>query len=234
MKATEPALSDQELPKSQPVRYGLVGVHVALQLQTAHGGGTAVARSGIHENGARGINIWLSQDHLLTNRALSRADSLLIRFLVALALVEFCSFWSGTRDGAATRRALKRLAGIPPHEEAWVSGFASRLAASEAMRVVDNLPIFAKMPQTGPFDLFVLPIEARSPSDIRNWQVRDGATEAMRPIPAAIKVKPPPMAELPVPDPFLSAFHDRAKQLLGTDDYNMIVEMTKEEVARGS
>jgi hypothetical protein len=47
----------------------------------------------------RGIRIWLSPAHSLVSRALHRADNLTIRFRVGLALVEFCSFWVGTRDG---------------------------------------------------------------------------------------------------------------------------------------
>ena len=181
-------------------------------------------------DGSRGIRVWLSPAHLLVGRALNRADTLTIRFVVGLALVEFCAFWASTRDGAAVTRAFKRMAGIPLHERAWGTGFASRLASSEVMRAVDNLPIFSRSPQAGPFDLFTLTIEARTPSDIQNWRVRADETESVRPIPQSppeTETKPEPAAVLPAPDPFLGAFHDRAKELLPADDYNMIVEMTR-------
>lgn len=223
-------------PAGPQVRYGLLEVHVALQLQDAAGGATGSARSGLCADGRRGIRIWLAPAHLLVSRALHRADALTIRFLVGLALVEFCAFWVGTRDGAAVTRAFKRLAGIPPGQQAWGSGFASRLACSEPLRVVDTLPIFSRSPQTGSFDLFTLTIEGRTPSDVPNWRLRDDEAEDVRPIPPKSKVKPPmvaPAVVVPVPDPFLGTFHDRAKELLSADDYNLIVEMTKEEVARG-
>jgi hypothetical protein len=217
------------------VRYGLLDVAVALQLQNNPGGAPVTARSGLYPNGGRGIRIWFDPAHLMVSRALHRSDSLTIRFLVGLALVEFCGFWSSARDGAATTRGLKRLANIQPQEYAFGSGFASRLASSEAMRVLDALPIFSRNPESEPFDLFALTIEGRSPSDIRNWRVRDDQTEDVRPLPKSPpKTKPVPVTVSPVPDPFLSAFHARAKELLSAGDYETILEMTKEEeVARG-
>jgi hypothetical protein len=98
------------------------------------------------------------------------------------------------------------------------------------MRIIDGLPIFTKSPTSGPFNLFALVIEARTPSDIKNWQVRDDEAESVRPIPKAPKPKPvPATAIVPTPDPFLARFHAQAKELLSDDDYAMIVEMTKEE-----
>ena len=98
------------------------------------------------------------------------------------------------------------------------------------MRALDNLPIFSRSPQAGPFDLFTLTIEARTPSDIQNWRVRADETESVRPIPESPpKAKPAMVAVVSAPDPFLSAFHTKAKELLSDEDYNMLVEMTKEE-----
>jgi len=64
----------------------------------------------------------------------------------------------------------------------------------------------------------------------------DDQTEDVRPVPksSAKQTKPIPVVATP-PDPFLSAFHDRAKELLSADDYALIKEMamTKEEAASG-
>jgi hypothetical protein len=45
---------------SVQVRYGLIDVQVALQLQACPGGATAVARSGLHPDGRRGILVWMA------------------------------------------------------------------------------------------------------------------------------------------------------------------------------
>ena len=95
-----PSLSDQKGQSGPPVpqsRYGLLDVAIALQLQDAPGNTTASARSGICADGSRGIRVWLCPAHLLVSRALHRADNLTIRFLTALALVEFCAFWGSWR-----------------------------------------------------------------------------------------------------------------------------------------
>jgi hypothetical protein len=57
-----PTLSDQKVQSGlevPQVRYGLPDVAVALQLQDAPGNTTASARSGISEDGRRGICVWL-------------------------------------------------------------------------------------------------------------------------------------------------------------------------------
>jgi len=79
--------------------------------------------------------------------------------------------------------------------------------------------------------LFVVTVEGRTPSDIKNWQVRADETEAVRPIP-----KPPPrskpepasVAAMPavVVDPFLHAFHEQARDLLDLETYKALVELT--------
>jgi hypothetical protein len=53
-------ISQPVIPSVQ-VRYGLLEIHVALQLQDAAGGATGTARSGLYEDGRRGIRIWLPQ-----------------------------------------------------------------------------------------------------------------------------------------------------------------------------
>jgi len=170
-----PATSGDQL--GGQVRFGLLDVHVRLQLRDDPANATGVARSALSDD-RRIIYIALYQSHLLVNRGLQRSDIVTIRFLVGLALSEFCAFWRGTCDGAAVARALKKLAGFQPHEPAWGSGFASRLAICEPMRIVDGLPIFSHSPQSGPFDLFTFALEGRTPSDIRNWQVRSDEAEA--------------------------------------------------------
>jgi hypothetical protein len=80
-----------------------------------------------------------------------------------------------------------------------------------------------------PFDLFLLTIEARIPSDIRNWRVHDDETESVRPIPKSpSKPGPVPAPVSPTPDPFYGAFHSKAKELLAAEDYAMIMELAKE------
>lgn len=101
-----------------PVRYGLLDVTVALQLQTCPGGATAVARSGLNPDGSRGIRVWLNPEHLIVSRALHRSDSLIVRFLIGTALVEYCDFWRSSADGRAVYRALKRNSeGTPSREK---------------------------------------------------------------------------------------------------------------------
>jgi hypothetical protein len=212
---------------TEPVRFGLLDVHVTLQLRDESSDATGVARSALSD-GRRVIRISLFQTHLFVSRALPRADALTIRFLVGLALSEFCAFWGRTRDGAAVRRALKKLAGFEPHENAWGTGLAGRLAICEPMRIVDSLPIFSRSPQSGPFDLFVVTVEGRSPSDIKNWQVRIGEPEVVRPIPKPPpKPKPEPAVVVSPSDPFFAAFHERAKELLPSADFELLCELAK-------
>jgi hypothetical protein len=130
------------------VSYGLLHVVINLTLIGSHNGATAVARSCLVE-GQRVVRVGLCQDHLLVNRALARADTLSIRFLVSLSLVEFVQFWGGSRDGAAVRNALKKIAGFSPGDQAWGSQFASKLAITEKMKVIDTMPIFGRSPSPG-------------------------------------------------------------------------------------
>jgi hypothetical protein len=129
---------------------------------------TAIARSDRErDDGTRLIRVGLRPAHLLVQRALHRADTLHLRFLVGLSLVEYCLFWWNTHDGKGVADTLHQAAGYTPNENAWGSGFASRLAISPLL----------------------LPIEGRSPSDIPRLRTREGSEpEAGEPIPKAKKV----------------------------------------------
>ena len=117
-------------PGNLPI-FGLLSVRVTLELIGEHNGATAIAHSALDPGGQRIIRSGLCANHLLVNRALQRADTVSIRFFVALALVEFCQFWANSRDGASVCRELRKLAGYQSHENAWGSGVASRLSVSD-------------------------------------------------------------------------------------------------------
>jgi hypothetical protein len=211
--------------------FGLLTVHTTLELVDSHRGATAVANS-VLVAGQRTIRIRLCQEHLMVSRALQRADNLTIRFLAALSLVEFCAFWNSARDGASVRNELKRLAGFTAGDRAWGSSFASGLAISEPMRVVDTLPIFGRTPAPGPHELFSVEVAQRSPSDIRNWQARNGQTEVLKPLPPKtvnVSSEDTVIAPAASPDPFLTAFHRAAKEMLPAEDFAVLEELAKGE-----
>jgi hypothetical protein len=55
---------------------------------------TAVAHSGLDpQDGGRLIRVGLCGAHILVNRSLHRADTLFVRFLIGLSLVEYSLFW---------------------------------------------------------------------------------------------------------------------------------------------
>jgi hypothetical protein len=207
--------------------FGLVGIFTTLELIGSHNNGaTALARSCLVD-GRRTVRVELYQDHLLVSRALLRADTLTIRFLIALSLVEFCAFWSGSRDGSAVRNELKKIAGFTPGDQAWGSAFASRLSIALPMRVVDDLPIFSRDPKTGDsFKLFSFEAAQRVPSDITNWRAKDGHEEVVRPLPPKPR-KPALAASIATPDPFLSAFYERAKEVLTIDEFAAITDLAR-------
>jgi hypothetical protein len=115
--------------------------------------------------------------------ALMRADVETIRFAVGLSLVEWTLFWARARDGQGVRTALRNLAGYTPEENAWGSGFATRLATCAAMRAVDKLPIFLRSPSLERHPLLSFSAIVVSPSDVRNWAL--GQPEKPHPIPGA-------------------------------------------------
>jgi hypothetical protein len=209
---------------------GLVSVHVTLELIEVHNGATAVAHSYMERDGRRMIRVGLCKSHLLVSKALARADTLAIRFLVALSLVEFCLFWNASTDGRGVTRALRQLAGYTPQERSWGSGFASRLAISEAMRVVDVLPIFGAKPTDGKHSLFEFKALLRSPSDIRNWCRRNGETEVLEPLPPKAKKAPAKPDEPPPRSPqqqFYQEFYAVAREALDASTFNALEELTQ-------
>jgi hypothetical protein len=209
--------------------YGLIEVRIALELtapNTTLDSATAIARSCLVD-GRRAIRIGLNASHLIVSRALHRADVVTIRFLVALSLVEFTWFSSVSRDGSSVRRKLKELAGIEPGFNAYGSGFASRLAVSEVMRVIDGLPIFGREPQQGPFELFTFEAPMRSPTDNKGWR-QNGLVETPGKVPPKPKAAPAVVAvAAPEPDPFLKAFHATTREALDEATFKTLEELAK-------
>jgi hypothetical protein len=211
---------------------GLVPVHVTLELIEAHNGATAVAHSYMERDGRRIIRVGLCKSHLLVSKALARADTLAIRFLVALSLMEFCLFWNASTDGRGVTRALRQLAGYTPQERSWGSGFASRLAICEPMRAVDALPIFGAKPADDRHSLFEFKALLRSPSDIRNWCRHNGETEVLDPLPLKPKRAPAKPSETPTPSPqqqFLEAFHAVARGVLDQATFSTLSDLAREK-----
>jgi hypothetical protein len=215
-----------------PAVIGLIPVHVTLELFEVHNGATAIAHSYMERDGRRIIRVGLCKSHLLVSKALARADTMSVRFLVALSLVEFCLFWASATDGRGITRALRHMAGYGPLERSWGSGFASRLAVSEPMRSLDTLPIFGPTPADGRHLLFELKAQLRSPSDIRNWQLRNGATETVAPLAPKPKKQPARLPEA-VPAPassqqqFYEAFHLVAREALDEATFGALEELTR-------
>ena len=207
----------------------LVNVVVKLKLvDELVAGGTAIAKSALSKEGGRRIRISLNKSHLLVSKSLLRADALTVRFLVALSLTEFTWAWGRSHDGKATERALKQLAGLEVENKVFGSGFASALAGSESLRVVDGLPVFGRNGADGPFELFSFTAPLASPSGIAGW--REG--EPGEPLPP----KPPkPIMQEPVAvapptaaaDPFLLAFHQQARELLDAGTFEALTDLAK-------
>jgi hypothetical protein len=214
---------------------------------------TAIARSDLSpDDGARLIRVGLRPAHLLVKRALHRADTLHLRFLVGISLVEYSLFWWRATDGKGVTDALRQAAGYVPGENSWGSAFASRLAISELLLPIDRLPIFDPSPQAGPHILGTIKIVGRSPSDIPRWRIRpDDEPEAGEPIPkrspkvAAISTFPDyqirsgnpvrasasPSGTLAEPVPvttpsFAERFCACAEQMLDPSTYQALIELT--------
>jgi hypothetical protein len=131
-------------------------------------GAAVVARSALADG--RAIVVNLNRQHVLTARALSRADSLLVRYLSAQAIVDFCRWFDDKGDGRAITRAIRSLCGIPRNATLSDSAFATRLARCEEFHVLDKLPIYGPAPKDELFTLFRLGVALRCPSDIPNWR----------------------------------------------------------------
>jgi hypothetical protein len=213
--------------------FGLLTVNVALELVDSHHGATAVARSEL-VNGVRTIRVKLCQNHLIVSRACQRADTVVVRFLLGLALVEFTQFWGHSRDGASVNRELRKLAGFEPAENAFGSAYASRLAICDSMRLVDNLPIYGREPKKGPFDLFEFEVAQRSPSDIKNWRAKNGQAEILKPLPARPKTSQTPAVVVPAHDLFFEAFHATARSVLDEATFQTLVDLAKGDVTAGT
>lgn len=217
---------------TQP-QIGLLTIRATLELIDFHNGATAIAHSTLRDD-QRVIRIRLCTGHLIVSKSLARADVLIVRFLVSLALTEFCTFWTRASDGRAIGKELRKLAAYEPGENAWGSGFASRLALCEQLRGIDSLPIFGRTPQSGPFELFTLEATQQSPSDIGNWRMRGGQTETVKPVPPKKKPAPmlagrPPMLAEPAVDPFLTSFYARARELLDGETFAALETLCREE-----
>ena len=156
--------------------FSLLPIAIILEVIDTHHGSAVVANSTRVEK-QRTIVVKLCRSHPLVARSLANADALILRFLVGIALGEYCMFWGQTSDGAAVRNALKKLAGFAAGDRAWGTQFASRLADCGAMKAVDALPVYSPMGEinspigeTGPFPLFTFEATLRSPSDIPRWR----------------------------------------------------------------
>jgi hypothetical protein len=126
-------------------------------------------RSVLGDNGERSIRIALNAGQTLVSRSLSRADTLVIRFLVAAALAEFVQFWSRFSDGKALRASLIKLTGIAGGY--WGVGMAGALAETEAFHGLDRVPIYGPASSQAAHVLFVLPgVKLRELSDICSWR----------------------------------------------------------------
>jgi hypothetical protein len=152
-----------------PTVIGLSPIAIILEVIPEHRGSAVVANSALID-GRRTIIVKLCRSHPLVSRSLAGGDSALVRFLVGLALTEFCLFWGGGHDGSSVRNEFKRMAGIPPGDRAWGSSFASALANCEALKIVDGLPIYGPNPERGPFHVLAFAVALKSPSDIPRWR----------------------------------------------------------------
>lgn len=128
-------------------------------------------RSALGKNGERVIQLSLNASHLMVSRSLKRADTLVVRFLLCLALAEYTGFWANRRDGRAVKAALVQAAGIQP--ERGGIALASRLAATEFLRALDVIPIFGPAPSDQTHQLVTLRgVPLLAVSDIPNWRLR--------------------------------------------------------------
>lgn len=162
-RATE---ADRTPPKPVALYTVVVMVRVVNELPK---GEPVMVRSKRGAAGERSIHLWLNAGHLIVSRSLKRADTLVIRFLLCMAVAEYLNFWGNRFDGRSLRDAITKLAGIEG-ENFWGLTLASKLAGSELLRVLDRLPIFSPVPSEENFELFRLTVQLREYSDIRNWR----------------------------------------------------------------
>jgi hypothetical protein len=231
--------------KIEPL-FALRPVRVTLELiDASHGGSaTAIAHSARdQQEGTRLIRIGLCSKHILVNRSLHRADTFAIRFLIGLALVEYSLFWWHASDGKGVNDALRQAAGYAPDESAWGRGFASRLAISDFLRPVDQLPIFGASPKAGPHRIAEFKAVLRHPSDILRWRSSNASPEGER-IPTK-KPKPsrgpddvaapgPLITSGAAPSPapsFAETFLQCSRETLDTATLAALTELTRERLS---
>ena len=215
-------------PASAPVITNVTVVVKMKLVDELSTGGTAIARSALSKESARRIRISLNKSHLLVSRALLRADSLLIRFLVSQSLTEFCWAWKQSRDFKAIEQAFKRIAGMDEESRIFGSGFTSALAASDTMRVIDSLPIYGREPIDGPHELFSFTTPLFTPSNILGW--REGVAGEPLPPPPPRPAQTPAIA-VQAPDPFLTSFYKQARELLDGETFAALEELSGKEPA---
>jgi hypothetical protein len=218
-------------------------VRITLELiEASHGRATAVAHSGLdQQDGTRLIRIGLCAPHVLVNRSLRRTDTFTVRFLIGLSLIEYIIFWWKTHDGQGVNGALRQAAGYAPDERAWGSAFASRLAISELLCPVDQLPIFGPAPKAGPHQLGEFKAVLKHPSDIPRWRVGTPGGEPVQRKAKAFQTlnagKSEAAASLPPPTPaprapsFAETFLGCARETLDTATITALTELTKERLS---
>jgi hypothetical protein len=185
------------------------------------------------QNGTRLIRVGLCSRHLLVDRALRRADTSTIKFLIGSALTEYALYWWRASDGKGVTDALREIAGYSLDENAWGSGFASRMGNSDLLRPVDQLPIFGPSPKAGPHLIGEFKAVTRHPSDIPRWRL--GTAEG-EPVKRKPKAKPAPKtvrAEATAPPPvpsFAETFLTCSKEVLDVGTLTTLTELTKERL----
>jgi hypothetical protein len=162
-RATEP---DRPSPRPTALYDVIVTLCVVPELPK---GEVVRVRSKLGPAGERFIDLSLNSGHILVSRSLKRADTLLVRFLLCMALAEYIGFWRGKPDGQAIKEAITKAAGIEP-ENFWGLTLASKLAGSELLRVLDKTPIFGPAPSEEVIELLKLKVQLREYSDIPHWR----------------------------------------------------------------
>jgi hypothetical protein len=176
---TEPLKATTEANRPPPKPVALYTVVVTLCVVPELPKGEVVRiRSKLGEAGERVIELSLNSGHILVSRSLKRADTLLVRFLLCMALAEYVGFWRGRHDGQILKEAITTAAGIEP-ENFWGLTLASKLAGSELLRSLDSTLVFGPAPSEEVFELFKLTVQLREYSDIPNWRPkREGVANA--------------------------------------------------------
>jgi hypothetical protein len=227
--------NDTVQPNGEPpaATVGLIVVRVTLELSDMPpSGAPSIVYGCIGKDDRREIRIKLSGNHLLVSKALLRADTLTIKFLIGLALSEFRAIWNKKDDGRATYLALRELAGCGPSLRLSSSALASRLGISEPMRSVDTTPIFGRNPSLDRHELFVFKGAFRSPSDVSKWRPR--GPEDIQPLTPKPLLEPTSEPSGP-PQPtaeqrFHSAFYAIAREMLDGPTVEVLEQFTRERM----